>query len=471
MSIVFVGVWWSGMNALARLFIDMQIPWLVGIDAAASPETETLQTLGMPLVIWHGKHLPIAGDLVIYSAATLWSPEVQAAFAHTTADHQSPPPMLYAEVLGEISKYLYTIAISGTHGKSTTTSMIAHACISHIPAMTLAIVGAGVTAWDGASCRHAPSWDAYLRQVLLHIVSPKATDAPSEIKKHLFVVEADEFNHHFLRLHPDVSVIPTLDHDHVDIYPTRASYFTAFWQFFDNTTEACFLPLPLRETLTQVPRQSRDEKFHFVSPRQFHFFSALGGHNHTNASLAHAVVMYVAQQQGVACDTQALDETFDHRSGIKRRAELIGKNIDRDVSVFSDYGHHPAEIGSTLDAFIQTYPWVSLTCIFEPHQARRLLEFRDEFVWALQKASVRVTIPVYAARERREDLAEIIQKKCGSTVTDFDSLNRFFAQQADAQFIATDETLEEYVSSLSHTIVIGFSAGRLDSVLRKLVKE
>ena len=116
------------------------------------------------------------------------------------------------------------------------------------------------------------------------------------------------------------------------------------------------MPLPLRETLTQVPRQSRDEKFHFVSPRQFHFFSALGGHNHTNASLAHAVVMYVAQQQGVACDTQALDETFDHRSGIKRRAELIGKNIDRDVSVFSDYGHHPAEIGSTLDAFIQTYP-------------------------------------------------------------------------------------------------------------------
>lgn len=132
---------------------------------------------------------------------------------------------------------MYTFAVSGTHGKSTTTGMAAIACIEHIPDSALAIVGAGVTQRQGKHCRYNHDHYEALRDIVLRIISRKATALHIPLKKLLFIIEADEFNHHFLFLEPDVSIITSLDHDHVDIYPTRETYLQAFDQFCTNTKE------------------------------------------------------------------------------------------------------------------------------------------------------------------------------------------------------------------------------------------
>jgi hypothetical protein len=165
--------------------------------------------------------------------------------------------------------------------------MTATACITHLPETALAIVGAGVTAWQGKHCRYSPEHATELRNIILRIISRKATAITIPLKKLLFVLEADEFNHHFLFLEPDVSIITSLDHDHVDIYPTRDSYLAAFNQFCTNTSKAVF-------TLSSVAEElAPNKKIITPSAESFNFTHIIGGHNHANASLALHVVYYL----------------------------------------------------------------------------------------------------------------------------------------------------------------------------------
>ncbi len=155
--------------------IELKIPEIVCIDCVDSSYMQSFRKAGATTFTSHGLYQVKTGDTIIYSAATNQSPEVKAGFALTYENHLSSPPMLYAEFLGELSKYLYTIAISGTHGKSTTTGMVATTCIKQLPQTALAIVGAGVTERQGKHCWHNNTHLNELRAVVSRIISRKAT--------------------------------------------------------------------------------------------------------------------------------------------------------------------------------------------------------------------------------------------------------------------------------------------------------
>ena len=216
--------------------------------------------------------------------------------------------MLYAQFLGELSKYLYTIAVTGTHGKSTTTGLTAVAAIAHLPQTALAIVGAGVTDRNGRNVRRSKKYTDYLKQLILHITSRKHNNPPQPLKKLIFIVEADEFNHHFLRLHPDISIITTIDYDHIDTYPTRDDYLQAFRQFMQNTNKEVLLRKEDVAVLALPPEQQK--KICVITPHQFTFSHLLGGHNHANASLAQAAIEKVMQQKEGEIHTEAIQQTI-----------------------------------------------------------------------------------------------------------------------------------------------------------------
>lgn len=467
MALVFVGAGGSGVSALVQLMIDLHIPDLMCIDSTHSAAMDKFQAAGVCTIIWHGNYLPKKDDFLIYSAATKESPEVVAAFALAHEDRLSSPPLLYAEFLWEISKYLYTVAISGTHGKSTTTGMVATACIAHIPQTALAIVWAWVTARQGNHCRHNPTHDSELRLVILRIISRKATTIHVEQKKRVFVIEADEFNHHFLCLEPDLSIITSLDHDHIEIYPTRESYLDAFNQFVHNTKD-CVI------TLESIAKQlTPSDKIRLPSQEQFSFEHLVWGHNHTNASLALAAVDYLNPEKNIT-NHSTHKHTITSFQWLSRRVEYLGNNTHH-VPVFSDYGHHPDEILSTIKAFKETYPNTHLTCFFEPHQARRLLSFWQEFLTAWHGVSKCIIVPLFASRETLEEIRQYRQTLSWSflpyEIDSFEDITLSFCTQLDATYLPDRSMLRETINSIQSWSILCFTAGVLDSKLRACIKK
>jgi UDP-N-acetylmuramate--alanine ligase len=465
MSIVFVWAGGSGVSALVELMIDLRIPDIVCIDASASAHMDKFRAAWCTTYVGHGAYTVREWDLLIYSAATANSPEVISAFQHTFEDHLNPPPLLYAEFLWELSKYLFTFAIAGTHGKSTTTGMSASACIEHIPETALAIVGAWVTQRQGKHCRHHPAHTQELHDIVMRIISRKATEPLLPVKKLLFVIEADEFNHHFLFLEPDVSIITSLDHDHVDIYPTRDSYLAAFHQFCSNTREQIF-------TLPSIAEELSDHTPKTITPpiTHFEFVHLIWGHNHANASLALAAALFVAEH--FSSPVSWFQASIEQFQWLQRRAERLGENT-HGVPVFSDYGHHPDEIKSTLAAFRERYPSTQVTCFFEAHQARRLLTFRDEFIDAFSGVRCFV-VPAYTARESLPDI-QAYRKELPSTwslpehIEDFTTLIAQFAEQINGKTISEWLALPAALDGIEQWSILCFSAGILDSKLRTYI--
>jgi len=465
MSLILVWAGGSGMSALAQLMVDLSLPNIVCIDQAATPQSEQLAHQGVKILVWHGIYTVQPGDFVIYSAATKNTPEVAAWFQHFEDNHLHFPPMLYAQFLGELSKYLYTIAVTGTHGKSTTTGLTAVAAIAHLPQTALAIVGAGVTDRNGRNVRRSKKYTDYLKQLILHITSRKHNNPPQPLKKLIFIVEADEFNHHFLRLHPDISIITTIDYDHIDTYPTRDDYLQAFRQFVQNTNKEVLLRKEDVAVLALPPEQQK--KICVITPHQFTFSHLLGGHNHANASLAQAAIEKVMQQKEGEIHTEAIQQTIATYTWLTRRAELIGHNAHH-VPVFSDYGHHPHEIQSTLLALKERCPDKKIICLFQPHQARRLLEFRDAFVDACQQAEQIWVVPCYTAREQWDEIVTHLPTQL-SQIGNFDELTQAFATQAGATYLRDDKEVATEINKVKEGIIISFSAGDLDGRLRGLV--
>lgn len=466
MNIVFVGAGGSGVSALVQLMIDLSIPNIICIDSTDSVLMHKFHEAWIRTYIGHGTYTVQSGDLLIYSAATTESIEVKSAFENTLQNHLSPPPLLYAEFLWELSKYLYTIAISGTHWKSTTTGMVAAACIDHIPETTLAIIWAGVTQWEWKHCWYNNKKRTELRNIVLRITSRKATSLHIPTKELFFVIEADEFNHHFLFLEPDISIITSLDHDHVDIYPTRDSYLAAFNQFCTNTKHRVF-------TLSSICKELEpNKKIITTQPQTFDFTLIVWGHNHANASLAFDGVCFAAQDSDSKKSVE-IKKSIEQFQWLQRRVELLWKN-KYGTPIFSDYGHHPDEIKSTLHAFQEKYPSSAITCFFEAHQARRLLTFWDEFVEAFNWISCFV-VPAYTAREDIESIQiyrqELpVNKALPTHIESFKNITDIFATQINGKTIHDRETLGSAVESIQEWSILCFSAWVLDSKLRSYIQ-
>ncbi|MFN3336707.1 MAG: UDP-N-acetylmuramate--L-alanine ligase [Thermomicrobium sp.] len=377
----FLGIGGSGMSGLAEL-LAAEGYQVSGCDAVPSPVLEQLAQRGISITIGHSPaHVEDAALLVVTSAVRAAHPEV-TAFAI-----RRRPIVKRAALLGWFTADYLTIAVAGTHGKSTTSGMIA---------LALEVAGLRPGFAIGATVRDLGGTSA----------------RPS--RGRFFVVEADEYDYSFLALEPYIAVVLNVDHDHPDLFPSHGSVVRAFRRFLERLRPDGVAVLAADDPVTRVFASELSA----ASRRVFTFGTAAdaqyrllpdgslrepdgkvhpldlmvpGWHNRLNA--AAAVAAGVAADVPVPVVLQALR----YFTGIGRRFEEYG--VVEGVPVILDYAHHPREVVATIAAARERYPEARLWAVFQPHTYSRTQLFLDQFAQALEQADIVVVTDVYPARE------------------------------------------------------------------------
>ncbi len=381
-AVHFLGIGGAGMSGLAAIAVDRGLR-VSGCDAVDSPVLARLQAKGIAVSVGHDPgHADAADLLVVTSAVRASHPEV-AAFAG-----KRRPVVKRAAFLAWLTAPLRTIAVAGTHGKSTTSAMVALILETAGRAPGFAI-GAEVPDLGGESARLG--------------------------KGDLFVVEADEYDYSFLLLEPEIAIVLNVDHDHPDVFPDRASVVRAFRRFLGRLRPTGVAVLSadddaaraLAEELRAAGRQvvtfglaedadvrvlpegvlrTSDGTEHSLALR------VPGWHNRTNAAAAVAA----AAQLGVPVSVALA--ALMRFTGVGRRFQEIGTYSRARLIV--DYAHHPREVAATIAAARERFPSARIWAVFQPHTYTRTQRFLDEFARALEAADLVVVTDVYAARER-----------------------------------------------------------------------
>ena len=338
----FVGIGGIGVSAIARMLF-LQGKEVAGSDSGQSEITDDLQELGIKVFIGHkAENLEKDTEVVIYSVAVKEdNPEILEAQKRNLICLSNP------ETLGELSKEMYTIAVSGTHGKTTTTAMIGH-ILKKAGLDPTVIVGSKIL---GENTNFMGGKSKYL------------------------VVEACEYKRSFLNLSPSILVITNIEADHLDYYKDLDDIKNAFKELEQK--------VPKKEFIVKEPDYKKIKTdFSLLIP---------GKHNILNAQAA----IKTAEILGVP-EEKAKEYLKDFK-GTWRRLEYKG---EKEGNVFyDDYAHHPTEIKASLSALRQKYSDRELVCVFEPHQQGRMKMFFDDFVEALKLADRVFTAPIFITRE------------------------------------------------------------------------
>ncbi len=381
-NIYFVGIGGIGMSALARYFNRAGVK-VFGYDKTTTELTRLLQAEGMDIVYDETADLPQVFQSYSAKNAVIYTPAIPAENKILQQLQQHYQPLKRAQALGLISKSLPTLAVAGTHGKTTTSILLAHLLQSaKVPLV------------------------AFLGGIAKKFDSNVITSSNPEY----MVVEADEFDRSFLTLYPEIAAITSVDADHLDIYESRENIAGAYVQFSRQVKHIITKP-QIKEMLhhnrvnTYAVKQPADAQLlqykvdnhrvmatFKIEDRQFEAQLNFPGLHNAENTLAAA---YIAYKVGVAIpDIIRGIETFE---GVKRRFEF---HIKQPGLVFiDDYAHHPAEISATLNAVKQLYPEKKLTVIFQPHLYSRTRDFDKEFAQALDIADQIALLPIYPARE------------------------------------------------------------------------
>ncbi len=382
----FMGIGGAGVSGLAELLKAEGLD-VSGCDSAASETTERLRSLGIEVLIGHSADHLEGVDVIGYSAAVPRShPEI------IEAKRRSVRPMSRAELLGDVSRFKWGIAIAGTHGKTSTTSLTGF-ILTHAGLDPTVIVGGRVN-FLGAHARLGRS--EYL------------------------VCEADEFDRSFLQLWPVLSVITNIEAEHLDTYGDLREIENAFQEFADRVpffgaTIACVDEPGVRELLPRLTcRQvtyglSAEADVRGVRATFAPAGSActvvwqgrelgeltvplVGRHMLKNALAATAVALFMG------IPFARIAEAVAAFSGVARRFERKGERGG--VVLVDDYAHHPSEVAATLQAARQAFPHARVVAAFQPHLFSRTQAFAHEFGEALLGADVVVVLPIYPAREQ-----------------------------------------------------------------------
>ncbi len=379
----FIGIGGIGMSALARYY-SARGATVSGSDSASSPLLDELESEGIEISRSHDKNLIHEGMYrVVYSEAI---PEDNPERVKTR--NLGIPEKSYFAALGDISKTKLTIAICGTHGKSTTTAM-AGLALEAAEEDPLVILGTKVFEWGGKNIR--------LPKNSTPLCSPKNSG--------FFLVESCEYHHSFLQLEPKIIVVTNVEPDHLDFFGSPERYYDAFSQFANRLNEggiliADFSNPNIERLFTESPAQK-------VNTRDF--ISAVptlaipGQHNRENAACVLAIASVIGTHE------EKVKETLKNFSGTWRRFEKKGEK--NGVLVYDDYAHHPTEVRATLSSFRKKFPDNTIWAVFQPHQYSRTRDFLDEFSKCFTDAD-KVLIPnIYRVRDSDEDVASISPKQ------------------------------------------------------------
>lgn len=385
-----IGIGGAGMSGAAKLCAELGAK-VAGSDLTAFDGIGDLVSSGVRVSLGHRREFLDADvDLVIYSAAIPHAnPELQEAV------QRGLPVLKYAEFLGALMNARSGIAIAGTHGKSTTTGMTAHAFRTASMDPTF-VVGARSTQLGGS--------------------------AAVGTGRHM-IVESCEFDRSFLQLYPQAAVILNLEADHLDCYKDFSEIVEAFGQFASNVDPGGVIVCSAEDRWARQAAQmgsARVETFGFaedadwradnlVADRgRYSFDVRYRGSAHVSGRLSIPGIYNVSNALAViamahhgGADPELVAHGVAEYSGVHRRMEYRGQS--RGITIVDDYAHHPTEIRATIEAARFRYEPKRTWVIFQPHQCRRTDDFMDDFADSFSHVDEIVVPAVYGARESDAD--------------------------------------------------------------------
>lgn len=446
--VYFLGIGGIGMSALARWF-RVNGYAVAGYDKTPTALTDALQTEGMAVHFTDDvDQIPVefrenqSETLVIYTPAI---PKNHAEFIYLK--ERGFTLQKRSQVLGLLAGQMTTVGVAGTHGKTTTSSMVAH-----------------ILRDAGVNCA------AFLGGITNNYGSNFLLNAPTnDLRSVICVVEADEFDRSFLTLFPKFAIVTSTDADHLDIYGAHDAVLESFGKFVSqidsdgvlfmkqglsltNQTKATVRPYSLNEG-DYYSQNLRIEQatfiFDLVHPKGVISEIQLvvpGFHNVENAVAAGAVALEV----GVS--PEAIRSALNSYRGVRRRFEYVLKT--EDAVLIDDYAHHPAEVQAFLSSVKALYPDRELTAIFQPHLFSRTRDFAEGFAESLSLADHVLLLDIYPARELP------IEGVTSDLI--------FRGIQSKTKKKCTKDELPDVVREMKPSLLVTIGAGDIDQLLPAL---
>ncbi len=446
--IYFVGIGGIGMSALARWF-NVNAFEVSGYDKTRTTLIDTLQSEGIKITLNDSldtipQEVKNAPDdtLVIYTPAV----PVQHLQMGYFKDHNYMI-LKRSQVLGMLTQKMRTIGVAGTHGKTTTSSIVAH---------ILKSANVNSTAFLGGITQN------YGTNLLLN----ETTDKLEEV---VCVVEADEFDRSFLTLFPEIAIVTSTDADHLDIYGNHESFVDSFRDYVSQIDEEGILfmheGLDLAESCKgKVVTYSIDKGDYYaknIRIKEARFVFDLihpkgvipdirmiipGYHNIENSIAAAGVALYLG-----VCEDE-IKKALESYKGVKRRFEYHIEHIN--LVYIDDYAHHPAEIEAFLASVKVLYPGKKLTVIFQPHLFTRTRDFLDDFAKSLSKADQLLLLAIYPARE--QPIAGINSEQILKKVT------------VSEKYLVTKSELLDKLNEIDIEVLVTMGAGDIDTLIEPI---
>jgi len=441
MIIHFIGIGGIGISSLAQYYLAKGNK-VSGSDLAESETTKALQKKGVKIFIGHkAENVPKNVDLVIYTPATPENnPELKKAQAlrakrmkfSSSASLRSEARQLkilsYPQALGELTKEYFTIAVCGTHGKSTTTAMISLILIEAGLNPTV-IIGTKLKEFGNSNFRMGGRPNSKIQNRVLQ--QQNEMEEENKVlfalpKSKILVIEADEHFASFLNYWPQIIVLTNIDRDHLDYYKNLKNILKAFKEFISHLPKNGYLIVNkddknIKKLLSQkmsTNRRSSKKRHYSLSQgrdkkRLEEILKVPGEHNIQNALAALTCARVLKVPDKISF------EALSKYQGAWRRFEehdLKIKNLN--LKIISDYGHHPTEIKATLKAAREKFPGKRIILIFQPHQHQRTKFLFKDFVKSFDETDILILTEIYsvAGREKGEklsskDLAIAIEKR------------------------------------------------------------
>jgi UDP-N-acetylmuramate--alanine ligase len=403
----FIGIGGIGTSALARWFLSHNYN-VSGSDASSSEITSELKKQGIRVFIGHqAKNVPKGANLAIFSAAVpIDNPERRQAVKLGISTKS------YSEAVADLVKQYKTLAVTGAHGKSTTTALLSLVLIKAGFDPTV-IIGTKLKEFSNSNFRNG--------------------------KGDYLVLEADEYQKSFLNYSPTAAIILNIDAEHLDYYKNLINVKNAFLKFIKNIQPNGILILnkddknlfSLKNKIQKIAKKKKVKIFWYSIGINQHIYQ------HTSASLKILGEHNISNALAVYTLTKALNikekdifNAISHYRGAWRRMEYRGQlkthNSKLKAKIYDDYAHHPTEIKATLAGIAKKWPKTGLICVFQPHQAKRLSLLFKDFMGAFDSANALILLPVYQVRGRdsstvakylSQKLAEAIKKRTNQLKT------------------------------------------------------
>ena len=379
-NVYFIGIGGIGMSALARYFQNIGKN-VSGYDKTPTMLTDELIATGMEIHFEDNISL-IPTDYYVENTLVIITPAVPVSHSEWNFFlERNYVVKKRSEVLGIITKDTFCFAVAGTHGKTTTSSILGHILYES---------GADVTAFLGGIVENYHS----------NLIGNGKT---------ITVVEADEFDRSFLHLHPNIACVTSMDADHLDIYGDATAIEDSFREFANKVDDKnnLFVPkgLPLEGLTTGINEEATYKAFNVRIENGFYVFDVQtptetikdlqfglpGRHNLMNALMA------LAMAKTYDTPTESIAKALASFKGIQRRFSYQIKT--KDLVYIDDYAHHPTEINAVHQAVRELYPNEKVLAIFQPHLFSRTKDFADDFAKSLSQFDEILLLDIYPARE------------------------------------------------------------------------